>query len=150
MKGELEYRAVVAVDVDLEGGEVESVTVRAATVDDEMVDVSLSHEGEGAQPDEELDRARQIVDTGAPFELSGRRGAIVYLDECHETLHQLGPGDSYADSAIGRYLPRRYDHYYDGCFARDWVVAVTVVGWNSVSRGRSSCPASQRSSRSGR
>jgi hypothetical protein len=33
MKGELEYRAVVAVGVDLETGEVESVTVRAATDD---------------------------------------------------------------------------------------------------------------------
>ena len=58
-----------------------------------------------------------------------RRGAIVYLDECYEALRQLRPGDSYADSPIGWYLPRRYDHYYDGRFARDWLVAVTVAGW---------------------
>jgi hypothetical protein len=42
MKGELEYRAVVAVGVDLETGEVESVTVRAATDGDERVDLSIS------------------------------------------------------------------------------------------------------------
>ncbi len=30
---------------------------------------------------------------------------------------------------IGWYLPRRYEHYYDGRFARDWVATVTVVGW---------------------
>src|SRR6266540_7309044 len=71
MRGELEYRAVVAVGVDVESGEVESATVRAATADDEMVDVSLGLEGEVAQPDEAFDRARQIVDAGAPFELSG-------------------------------------------------------------------------------
>ena len=58
-----------------------------------------------------------------------RRAAIVYLDECYQALRQLGSGDSYADSAIGSYLPGRYGHYYDGRFARDWVVAVTVVGW---------------------
>jgi hypothetical protein len=71
MKGELEYRAVVAVGVDVEAGEVESVTFRAATADDEMVDVSLSLEGEVARPDQAFDCARQIVDAGAPFELSG-------------------------------------------------------------------------------
>ena len=71
MKGELNYRAVVAVSVDLETGEVESVTVRSATVDDERVDVSISLESEEEQRDEAFDRAQQIVDAGAPFELSG-------------------------------------------------------------------------------
>ena len=192
MKGELSYRAVVAVGVDLETGEVESVTVRSATVDEERVDVSISLEGEEEQGDDAFDRAQQIVDAGAPFELSGwwapspdqrwaevaeeigddqpdeevedapgrlqrppakeigpvppyalafkdalpeshrealRRAAIVYLDECYDALRRLGPGDSYADSPIGWNLPRRYEHYYDGRFARDWVAAVTVVGW---------------------
>ena len=163
-----------------------------------MVDVSLSLEVEVAQPDEAFDRARLIVDAGAPFELSGwwapsadqrwapaveeaggdgwddemedapvrlqrspakaigplppyalayeevlpqshrealRRAAIVYLDECYDALRQLGSGDSYADSPIGWYLPRRCDHYYDGRFARDWVVAVTVVGWKLAQPG---------------
>ena len=58
-----------------------------------------------------------------------RRAAIVYLNECHEALRQLAPGDSYADDPIGEYLPGRYDHHYDASFARDWVVAVTVVRW---------------------
>src|SRR6266498_93010 len=83
MTGELEYRAVVAVAADLERGEVESVAadlergevesvaVRAATVDDEMVDVSLSLDGEDEQPDGAFGRAPQIVDAGVPFELSG-------------------------------------------------------------------------------
>jgi hypothetical protein len=71
MKGELNYRAVVAVGVDLETGEVESVTVRSATVDDERVDVSISLDSEEEQRDDAFDRAQQIVDAGAPFELRG-------------------------------------------------------------------------------
>ena len=51
----------------------------------------------------------------------------------YKALAQLGPGDSSADSPIGWYLPRRYEHYYGGRFARDWVAAVTVVGWTSKS-----------------
>lgn len=191
MKGELEYRAIVAVGVDLETGEVESVTVRAATDDDERDDLSISLDSEEEQPDESYDRAQQIVDSGAPFELSGwwapapeqrwapvvdeaddepesgiedapvrlqappakeigrlppyalaykdelpeshrealRRAAVVYLDECYNALAELGPGESYAESPVGWYLPGRYEHYYDARFARDWIAAVTVVGW---------------------
>lgn len=190
MKGELEYRAVVAVGVHLETGEVESVTVRAATDEDDRVDLSVSLDSDEEQPDEVYERAQQIVDAGAPFELGGwwapspdqrwapvveeddewddeaeerpvrgqkppakaigtlppyalaykdelpeshreglRKAAIVYLDECYNALAQLNPGDSYADSPIGWYLPGRYEHYYDARFARDWVAAVTVVGW---------------------
>lgn len=190
MKGELEYRAVVAVGVDLETGEVELVTVRAATDEDERVDLSVSLDSDEEQPDEVYERAQQIVDAGAPFELSGwwapspdqrwapvveedderddeikerpvrcrsrrrrtsgrsrptrsptkdelseshreglRKAAIVYLDECYNALAQLDPGDSYADYPIGCYLARRYEHYYDARFARDWVATVTIVGW---------------------
>lgn len=192
MKAKLEYRAVVAVDVDLESGEVESVTVRAATDTDERVDLSVSIDSDEEQPDEVYERGQQLVDAAAPFELSGwwapspeqrwtpvvedaendeleeeveeapvrlrkppakeigtpppyalayqddvpvshrealRQAAVVYLDECYTALAQLGPGESYADSPIGWYLPRRYEHYYDGRFARDWIAAVTVVGW---------------------
>ena len=42
MKAKLEYRAVVAVDVDLDTGEVEAVTVRAATDDNERVDLTVT------------------------------------------------------------------------------------------------------------
>ena len=40
-----------------------------------------------------------------------------------------GAHEGRADCPIGWYLPRRYEHYYDGRFARDWVAVVTVVGW---------------------
>jgi hypothetical protein len=192
MKARLEYRAVVVVDVDLESGEVESVIVRAATDDDERVDLTVSLDSDEEQPDEVYERGQQIVDAAAPFELSGwwapspeqrwapvveggenderedeveeapvrlhprpakavgalppyalayreelppshrealRRGAIVYLDECYGALAELRPGESCAESPIGWYLPRRYEHYYDGRFARDWIAAITVVGW---------------------
>ncbi len=71
MKAKLEYRALVSVDVDLETGEVESVTVRAATDDDERVDLSVSIDSDEEQPDEVYERGQQIVDAAAPFELSG-------------------------------------------------------------------------------
>jgi hypothetical protein len=198
MKGEVEYRAIVALGVDLETGEVESVTVRAATDEDERVDVSVSLVSEAEQPHRVYDRAQQIVDAAAPFQLSGwwapsadqrwlpvgqeladeqrsevveaplrlqtppaknigslppyaaayadvlpeshraalRSAAIVYLDECYEALREFGRGDSYAESAIGRYLPPRYEHYYDGRFARDWLATITVVGWKLGQPGR--------------
>jgi hypothetical protein len=73
MNGELEYPAVVTVGVDLEAGEVDSVIVRAATADNERVELSVSFDSEQEQPDEVHERAQQIVDARAPFELAGWR-----------------------------------------------------------------------------
>jgi hypothetical protein len=48
-----------------------------------------------------------------------RDAAITYLDECFSTIADGEPGQSYADTPIGSYLPSRYEQYYDGRFARD-------------------------------
>jgi hypothetical protein len=58
-----------------------------------------------------------------------RRAAITYLDECFSAIAEGEPGQSYADTPIGSYLPARYEHYYDGRFARAWATCVAVVGW---------------------
>ena len=152
--------------------------------------MSVSLESEAGQPDEVFDRAQQLVDAAAPFELSGwwapaptqrwapaversgdadpgeedppvtlrrpppkevgevpvyaaayadvlpeshraalRGAAITYLDECFSAIAEGEPGQSYADTPIGHYLPGRYEHYYDGRFARAWATTVAVVGW---------------------
>ncbi len=100
-----------------------------------------------------FERAQQLVDVAAPFELHGwrasaptqrwaptvrstdadhtsaadvlpqshrearRDAAISYLDECFSAIAEGEPGQSYADTPIGSYLPRRYEQYYDGRFA---------------------------------
>lgn len=61
--------------------------------------------------------------------------AITYLDECFSTIADGEPGQSYADTPIGSYLPQRYEHYYDGRFARDWATTVAVVGWKLAQPG---------------
>ena len=190
VKAEVEYAALVSVKVDLETGEVASVDVRAPGDGDEApAEISVSLETETDQPDEVFDRAQQLVDAAAPFELRGwwapaptqrwapidrtsdadrseedgplrlrrppakdvgtpppyaaayadvlpeplrealRDAAIIYLDECFSTIADGEPGQSYADTPIGSYLPQRYEHYYDGRFARDWATTVAVVGW---------------------
>lgn len=58
-----------------------------------------------------------------------RDTAITYLDECFSAIAEGKPGQNYADTPIGSYLPSRYEQYYDGRFARDWATTVTVVGW---------------------
>ena len=58
-----------------------------------------------------------------------RSAAIVYLDQCYDALREGKPGESYADTAIAWFLPSRYEHYYDGRFARDWTITVGIVGW---------------------
>jgi hypothetical protein len=44
---------------------------------------------------------------------------LTYLDDCFSTIADGEPGQSYADTPIGSYLPSRYEQYYDGRFARD-------------------------------
>jgi hypothetical protein len=44
--------------------------------------------------------------------------AITYLDDCFSTIADGEPGQSYADTPIGSYIPSRYEQYYDGRFAR--------------------------------
>ena len=163
---------MVSVAIDLESGDVTSVSVRPVTDEDETpCDVIVNVESDGEQPDELYDQAQQIVDAAAPFELRGwwapgsaqrwapalagtgskesaedpdtvklgkppakvvgkphpyaaafadvlpeahcqalRDAAIVYLDECFSALAEGEPGQSYADTVIGSYLPRRYEH----------------------------------------
>jgi len=64
-----------------------------------------------------------------------RDAAIACLDECFSAIAEGEPGQSYADTPIGSYLPRRYEHYYDGCFARDWATTIAVVGWKLAQPG---------------
>jgi hypothetical protein len=64
-----------------------------------------------------------------------RDAAVTYLDECFSAIAEGEPGQSYADSPIGSYLPSRYEHYYDGRFARDWTTTVAVVGWKLAQPG---------------
>lgn len=72
MKAKLEYAAVVSVKVDLETGEVASVDIRGPGDEDETPsEVSVSLESETGQPEEVFDRAQQLVDAAAPFELHG-------------------------------------------------------------------------------
>lgn len=191
MRAEVEYTALVSVKVDLESGEVASVDIRGPGDEDETPsEVSVSLESETDQPDAVFDRAQQLVDGAAPFELRGwwapaptqrwapvaksstdddrnkedapvklrrppakevgkpppyaaayadvlpeshrealRDAAITYLDECFAAIAEGDPGQSYADTPIGSYLPSRYEQYYDGRFARDWATTVAVVGW---------------------
>jgi hypothetical protein len=190
VRAEVEYAALVRVEVDLESGEVASVGLRAARDEDgPAAEVSVSLESERDEPDEVFDRAQQLVDAAAPFELHGwwapaptqrwapidrstdadhsggerpvkrRRppakqvgkqppyaaayadllpqshrealcdAAVTYLDECFSAIAEGEPGQGYADTPIGSYLPQRYEQYYDGRFARDWATTVAVVGW---------------------
>jgi hypothetical protein len=64
-----------------------------------------------------------------------RDAAITYLDECFSAVADGEPGQSYAATPIGSYLPSRYEQYYDGRFARDWATAVAVVGWKLAQPG---------------
>jgi hypothetical protein len=64
-----------------------------------------------------------------------RDAAITYLDECFSAIADGEPGQSYADTPIGSYLPQRYEQYYDGRFARDWATTVAVVGWKLAQPG---------------
>jgi hypothetical protein len=72
VKAEVEYTALVSVEVDLETGEVASVGIRP-TRDEPGTpsEVSVSLESETDQPDAVFDRAQQLVDAAAPFELRG-------------------------------------------------------------------------------
>jgi hypothetical protein len=190
VNAEVEYTAVVTVKVDLETGEVASAGIRPMRGEDEAPSqVTVSLESETDQPDAVFDRAQQVVDGAAPFELRGwwapaptrgwaplddsgntaraeedpqlklrrppakevgkpppyaaayadvlpgshrealREAAVTYLDECFAAIADGAPGESYADTPIGSYLPSRYEQYYDGRFARDWTTTVAVVGW---------------------
>jgi hypothetical protein len=72
VKAEVEYTALVRVEVDLETGEVASVGIHATRdQDDTPSEVSVSLESETDQPGEVFDRAQQLVDAAAPFELRG-------------------------------------------------------------------------------
>jgi len=197
VKAEVEYTALVSVEVDLETGEVASVGIHPTRDEGKIPsEVSVSLESETDQPDEVLDRAQQLVDAAAPFELRGwwapaptqrwapvvdrspdadageegaaaklrrppakevgklppfaaayvdvlpashrealRDAAVTYLDECFSAIAEGEPGQSYADTPIGSYLPSRYEQYYDGRFARDWMTTVAVVGWKLAQRG---------------
>jgi hypothetical protein len=161
--------------VDLENGEVASVGILAqATTDETPSEVSVSLESKTDQPDEVFDRAQQLVDAAAPFELHGwwapapkqrwvpveersadddrneqdpplklrrppgkkvgkpppsttayadvlpeshrealRDAAITYLDECFSAIADGEPGQNYANTPIGSYLPQRHEQYYD-------------------------------------
>jgi hypothetical protein len=197
VEAEVEYTALVSVKVDLETGEVASADIRATRDEDETPsEVSVSLGSETDQPEEMFDRAQQLVDAAAPFELRGwwapaptqrwapvadrptgadrneedppakprkppakavgtpppfaaayadvlpeshrealRDATITYLDECFSAIAEGEPGQSYADTSIGSYLPRRYEHYYDGRFARDWATTIAVVGWKLTQPG---------------
>jgi hypothetical protein len=65
-----------------------------------------------------------------------RDAAVSYLDECFSAIAEGAPGQSYADTPIGSYLPQRYEQYYDGRFARDWATTVAVVGWKFAQPGK--------------
>jgi hypothetical protein len=191
VEADVEYTALVSVKVDLESGDVVSAGVRAVTDGDQTrAEVSVGLEVETDQPEAVFDRAQQLVDAAAPFELHGwwapapaqrwapvvddstdtdagdedapaklrrapakeigelppfaaayadvlpashrealRDAATTYLDECFSAIAEGEHGQSYADTPIGSYLPSRYEHYYDGRFARDWTTTVAVVGW---------------------
>jgi hypothetical protein len=74
VKAEVEYTALVSVEVDLETGEVASVGIHPTRDEDETPSqVSVSLESETEQPDAVFDRAQQLVDAAAPFELRGSR-----------------------------------------------------------------------------
>jgi hypothetical protein len=197
VKAEIEYTALVSVEVDLETGEVAAVAIHPTRDEAETPsEVSVSLESETDQPDEVFDRAQQLVDAAAPFELRGwwapaptqrwvpvverstdtdvgeedalvklrrppakevgklppfaaayadvlpashrealRDAAITYLDECFSAIAEGEPGQSYADTPIGSYLPSRYEQYYDGRFARDWTTTAAVVGWKLAQPG---------------
>ena len=191
MKAEIEYTALVRVEVDLDTGEVAAVAIHPTRDEAETPSaVSVSLESETDQPDAVFDRAQQLVDAAAPFDLHGwwapapgqrwapvadasteadageedapatlqrppakevgkpppfaaaytdvlpashrealRDAAVTYLDECFSAIAEGEPGQSYADTPIGSYLPSRYEQYYDSRFARDWATTVAVVGW---------------------
>jgi hypothetical protein len=191
VKAEVEYTALVSVEVDLETDEVAAVAIRPPRDEDEpAAEVSVSLESETDQPDAVFDRAQQLVDAAAPFELHGwwapapaqrwaavvdastdanageedapaklrrppakevgtpppfapaygdvlpashrealRDAAVTYLDECFSAIADGEPGQSYADTSTGSYLPARYEQYYDARFGRDWTTTVAVVGW---------------------
>jgi hypothetical protein len=192
VNAEVEYTAVVTVKVDLETGEVASAGVRPMRGEDEAPSqVTVSLESEMDQPDAVFDRAQQVVDAAAPFELRGwwapapaqrwaplddsgntagaeedpqlklrrppakevgkpppyaaaytdvlpeshREAPVTYLDECFAAIADGEPGQSYADTPIGSYLPSRYEQYYEGRFARDWTTTVAVVGWKLAQPG---------------
>jgi hypothetical protein len=196
VNAEVEYTAVVTVKVDLETGEVASAGIRPLREEDVTPsEVKVSLESETDQPDAVFDRAQQVVDAAAPFELRGwwapapaqrwaplddsdntacaeedpqlklrrppakevgkpppyaaaygdalpeshrealREAAVTYLDECFSAIADGEPGQGYADTSIGSYLPSRYEHYYDGRFARDWTTTVAVVGWKLAQPG---------------
>jgi hypothetical protein len=177
-----------------------------ANEDESAAEVDVIVNGETDQPDVVFDRAQQLVDAAAPFELHGgwapppaqrwapvvedstdaeaseeepaaklrtppakevgklppfaaayadvlpashrgtlRDAVVTYLDECLSAIADGEPGQSYADTAIGSYLPSRFEQYYDGRFARDWTTTVAVVG-SSPSPARSPSPALRRSS----
>lgn len=70
MEAEVEYTALVSVKVDLVSGDV--VSAGAVSDDDQApAEVSVSLEVETDQPDEVFDRAQELVDAAAPFELRG-------------------------------------------------------------------------------
>jgi hypothetical protein len=70
VKAEVEYTALAKVKVDLETGEVASVDIRAPGDEDEVpAEIGVSLGSETDQPDEVFDRAQQLVDSAAPFEL---------------------------------------------------------------------------------
>src|SRR5205823_15125075 len=72
VKAEIEYTALVSVEVDLETGEVASVGIRPTRDEDEtQSEVTVSLESETDQPEAVFDRAQQLVDAAAPFELHG-------------------------------------------------------------------------------
>jgi hypothetical protein len=72
VKAEVEYTALVSAEVDLETGEVVSVGIGAARGDDETPsEVSVSLEGKTDAPNDVFDRAQQLVESAAPFELQG-------------------------------------------------------------------------------
>jgi hypothetical protein len=190
VKAEVEYTALVSVEVDLETGEVASVGIHPTRDEPETPSqVTVSLESETGQPDAVFDRAQQLVDAAAPFELHGwwapalverstdadageqdapaklrrppakevgklppfaaayadvlpashrealRDAAVTYVDECFSAIAEGQPGQSYAETPIGSYLPSRYEHYYDGRFARDWTTTVAVVGWKLAQPG---------------
>jgi hypothetical protein len=174
VKAEVEYTALVSVEVDLESGEIAAVGIHPPRDEGEpAAEVSVSLESETDQPDEVFDRAQQLVDAAAPLELHGwwapapaqrwapvvdgstdaaaceddlpatlrrpqakevgkpppyaeayadvlpashrealRDAAVTYLDECFSAITEGEPGQSYADTPIGSYLPSRYEHYW--------------------------------------
>jgi hypothetical protein len=72
VKAEIEYTALVSVEVDLETGEVAAVAIHPTRDKDEAPSaVTVSLESETDQPDAAFDRAQQLVDAAAPFELHG-------------------------------------------------------------------------------